>query len=81
MNIAEEEYNEDDQLNDQDHLHQEKIELLDKDLNPILYVRDVPSDEFCLILQGKIVVCSGQDGFLLERGPYQTLGVDALLDA
>lgn len=47
-------------------------------LNPILYVRGVPSDAFYLILQGSVVVCSGQEGFMVELGPFQFLGTQAL---
>lgn len=47
-------------------------------MNPILFVRGVPASAFYLILQGTVVVCSGQEGFMLELGPFNFLGVEAL---
>jgi len=41
-------------------------------------MKDIPSDEFYLILQGKVVLCSGNDGFLVDMGPYYHIGADAL---
>ena len=41
-------------------------EEMDNLVNPILYVRGVPSDSFYLILSGKVMICSGNEGFLLE---------------
>ena len=40
---------------------EEKIEkqILEEDVSPIIYVRGVPSEEFSLILQGTVVICSG----------------------
>ena len=49
-----------------------------QELNPILYVRNVPSDSFFLILQGNVVVCSGQEGFMIKLGPFNYLGVESL---
>ena len=34
-------------------------EILEKDQSPIIYERNVASDEFYLILQGNVMVCSG----------------------
>ena len=48
-------------------------------LNPILYVRNIPSEFFFLILSGTVVVCSGQEGFFIELGPFNYLGIDALV--
>jgi len=47
-------------------------------LNPILYVRNVPSDCFYLILQGTVAVCSGQEGFMVKLGPFNYLGLGVL---
>jgi CRP-like cAMP-binding protein len=41
-------------------------------------VRNVPSDSFFLILQGNVVVCSGQEGFMIKLGPFNYLGVESL---
>ena len=54
-------------------------EILTTDVTPILYIRNVPSSDFYLILQGTVVVCSGQEGFMVELGPFNFLGVEALL--
>jgi len=40
----------------------------------------VKSDNFYLILSGKVMVCSGNEGFLVERGTYDYLGSQALTD-
>ena len=47
-------------------------------INPILYVRSIPSDSFYLILQGNVVVCSGKEGFMIKLAPFNYLGLDAL---
>jgi hypothetical protein len=47
-------------------------------LNPILYTRNVPSENFYLILQGNVIVCSGNEGFMVKLGPFNYLGIDAL---
>jgi hypothetical protein len=41
-------------------------EEMDNLVNPILYVRGVPCDSFYLILSGKVMICSGNEGFLVE---------------
>lgn len=33
--------------------------------NPILYTRGVDSDSFHLILNGKVQICSGNEGFMI----------------
>lgn len=47
-------------------------------LNPILFVRNVPADSFYLILSGTVMVCSGIEGFLVELGAFNFLGIEAL---
>jgi len=49
-------------------------------MNPVLYVRQVPSDNFYLILTGKVMVCSGNEGFLVEQTTFNFLGADALIN-
>jgi len=34
--------------------------------NPVLYVRGMQSDSFYLILSGKVMICTGNEGFLVE---------------
>ena len=53
-------------------------EEMDNLVNPILYVRGVPSDSFYLILSGKVMICSGNEGFLVEQGAFNYMGVDCL---
>jgi hypothetical protein len=48
--------------------------------NPVLYSKDQPSDEFYLIIQGKVQVCSGYEGFMIEMGSFNYLGVQALMN-
>lgn len=50
------------------------------DINPNLYVRNAPSDNYYLILRGKVEVVSGKDGFKVEIGSFSSLGQKALLD-
>ena len=47
------------------------IDLLDNEelndlINPVIYTRGVPTDCFYLILTGKVMICSGNEGFFLE---------------
>lgn len=53
-------------------------EKLDDMINPILYVRGVPNDSFYLILTGKVMICSGNEGFFLEQGAFNYMGVECL---
>jgi hypothetical protein len=41
-------------------------EEMDDLVNPIIFVRGVPTDSFYMILSGKVMICSGNEGFLLE---------------
>ncbi len=50
-------------------------------LNPVIYCRDVPSPYFHLILHGKVQVCTGEDGFLIDMSNYSHLGENALLSS
>lgn len=53
-------------------------EELNNLINPVLYVRGVPSDNFYLILTGKVMICSGNEGFLLEQQPFNYMGTECL---
>lgn len=55
-----------------------KNEELEHMINPILYVRGVPSVDFYLILTGKVMICSGNEGFFLEQGAFNYMGVECL---
>jgi len=46
----------------------------------MLYLKSVPSDEFHLIMKGKVLVCSGNEKFFVELSSFHFLGVDALLN-
>ena len=41
-------------------------------------MRGVPATSFYLILQGNVVVCSGQEGFYVKLGPFNFIGLDSL---
>jgi CRP-like cAMP-binding protein len=60
--------------------HEEKVQekKIERLMNPILFARGVPSDEFYLILQGKVTVCSGNEGFLIDMTTFNFLGAEAL---
>ena len=53
----------------------EELEALS---NPIIYVRGVPNDNFYLILQGKVNICSGNEGFMIEQTTFNYMGVECL---
>lgn len=53
-------------------------EELNNMINPVLYVRGVPSEDFYLILTGKVMICSGNEGFLLEQQPFNYMGTECL---
>jgi len=53
-------------------------ESLDTMINPILYIRGVPSNSFYIILTGKVMICSGNEGFFLEQGAFNYMGVECL---
>ena len=38
----------------------------------------MPSEYFHLILQGAVVVCSGKEGFMVELGPFNYMGLESL---
>ena len=46
--------------------------------NPILYTRGLEADAFYLILSGKVMVCSGNEGFMIQQSSFNYLGVEAL---
>lgn len=59
------------------------IDVLNNDeinqlVNPILYTRGVASPFFYLVLRGKVMVVSGQEGFQVELSEFSTMGIDAL---
>lgn len=47
-------------------------------INPVLFIRGVANDNFYLILSGKVVICSGNEGFFLEQGAFNYMGIDCL---
>ena len=53
-------------------------EELDSMINPILFIRGVPNDSFYLILSGKVMICSGNEGFFLEQGAFNFMGTESL---
>lgn len=57
-----------------------EVLLLDKanKAEPHIYERGVKTSYFTLILQGKIEILSGQEGFRSECGPFSFLGITAL---
>jgi len=38
----------------------------------------VPTDKFYFIVRGKVAVCAGSEGFIVDRGEFSHLGQDAL---
>lgn len=66
---------------DEEDIYDDPVKRTQDMLNPILFVRNVPADSFYLILSGIVMVCSGSEGFLVELGPFNFLGLDALTSA
>ena len=62
---------------DEDLLQNEELNNM---INPVIYVRGVRNDSFYLILSGKVMICSGHEGFFLEQGAFNYMGVDCLLN-
>lgn len=48
--------------------------------NPILFTRGLPANNFFLILSGKVMVCSGSEGFMIEQTAFNFLGEGCLTD-
>jgi len=46
--------------------------------NPVLYTRGLSADAFYLILSGKVMVCSGNEGFMIAQSSFNYMGVEAL---
>lgn len=64
-------------MDDQDHrllVEKKTMKKVERELNPILFARGVPTDEFYLILSGKVCVVSGNEGFLVEMTTFNYLG-------
>ena len=61
--VGEEDAHEEEQVK----IEQKKDVASKRLVNPILYTRGVPSQDFYLILSGKVVVCSGNEGFMVEQ--------------
>lgn len=64
-------------------IHDRNADLLENEelndlINPVIYIRGVPTDCFYLILTGKVMICSGNEGFFLEQGAFNFMGVEAL---
>lgn len=61
-------------------LSKSEVRLIDKPSNKDepLYERNVPSPYFTLILQGKVEIQSGIEGFRSEGGPFTYMGINAL---
>lgn len=47
-------------------------------INPVIYIRGVPTDSFYLILTGKVMICSGNEGFFLEQGAFNFMGIESI---
>mmetsp|Transcript_22338 Transcript_22338/g.34589 ORF Transcript_22338/g.34589 Transcript_22338/m.34589 type:complete len:110 (+) Transcript_22338:1662-1991(+) len=61
----------------QDLLDNDKMDSL---VNPILFNRGQKADSFYLILSGKVSVCSGKEGFLVELTQFKYMGVECMLN-
>lgn len=51
---------------------------LDNLMNPVIYHRGIRSEYFYLIITGHVCICSGNEGFIAEKGPFEFLGVQCL---
>lgn len=55
-------------------------EELDSLMNPVIYHRGMHSDHFHLIITGRLCICSGNEGFIAEKGTFEFLGEQCLTD-
>ena len=53
-------------------------EELDSLMNPVLYHRGIRSEHFFLIISGKVAICSGNEGFIIEKGRFEYMGMECL---
>lgn len=67
----------DDADEDDDLLNKEELNQM---INPIIFCRGVKNDSFYLILSGKVMICSGNEGFFLEQGAFNYMGIDCILN-
>jgi len=44
----------------------------------VLYQKGIPSEDFFLILQGKVIVESGQEGFIVQLSTFSYFGLESL---
>lgn len=51
---------------------------LDSMMNPVLYHRGIRSEHFFLIISGKVAICSGNEGFIIEKGRFEFIGMECL---
>jgi len=58
----------------------ENNDELDSLMNPIIFHRGVRSQHFYLVLTGKVGICSGNEGFIMEKGPFNYIGMECLVD-
>ena len=63
-------------LSHKDALNNDEINEM---INPILFTRGVDADSFYLILSGRVMICSGNEGFMVEQGTFNFMGVETLL--
>jgi metal transporter CNNM len=56
-------------------------DLAEADSQLVLYRRGVPSNQFTLILQGRVLIHTGAEDFELELGPWSVLGQRAMVAA
>ena len=59
---------------------EEHEETVRRNPETLLYTKGQKSDEFVLILSGRVSVRTGQEGFTFELGPWSVLGNRALVD-
>jgi len=65
----------------QNRLDTEQVqEHVDGLINPKLYTRGLSNDNFYLILSGKVMICAGQEGFMISHTSFNYIGEEALLD-
>lgn len=55
-------------------------EELDSLMNPVLLHRGIRSEHFFLIVQGRVCICSGNEGFIVEKGTFEYFGEESITD-
>ena len=58
----------------------QQLQIVEERDHSILYEKGVKSEEFIIILQGKVIVESGKDGFMVNLSTFNYFGAECLIN-